>query len=684
MGDAPGAALKETDPAGLTLAAARVRVLRPEELAWVLAVPCAAVTIAAIVLVGPPLGHAFLAPRSERFFPGIRLAPEPVEHARYLLALLGGALLTVGVVLGARRRIALAPAATRALAFTARALLGVLLVLALLAQNHVGPRLYIAGEFLERLFTVPTLVIAGALAALLPVVMRGSSLSTRVARAARETRARRIGCLAIAVLLTATWLLTTFNTESTIGNSQFRWFTPVDMNETFAILDGRTTLVDFHALYARLWPYLAALVMKIAGNSSVGVWTATTAVSSGLALVAIYALFRRIVRSSPFALVLYLPFLATGFFVINRPIENQSSPAGIFSLWPMRYAAPYLVAWLVARHLDGVAPRRAWPLTLAAGLAVINNSDFGTAALAATLVALAFDGSLRSRRDLVKRAGEVAAGLLGAALLVSLLTLVRAGQLPDFGLLSEYPRLFAIGGLILEPMPVMGFHVTMYVTFVAAIAVAGVRAVRGGEQRVLTGMLAWSGVFGLLAGGYYLGRSDYIDLISLMSAWAFSLALLTVVVVRRLAARGWRRPDLAELAVLFGFGLAVCSLAQFPVPWNQVARLQRPSATLVDKQPAATRFVAARTRPGEAVAIVVALGHRIAYDLGLTNVSPYVNLEMVVTVEQLQTLLDSMRREHARRLFLESNMILPEELASLRRAGFAIAARSGAYLELAD
>jgi hypothetical protein len=61
-------------------------------------------------------------------------------------------------------------------------------------------------------------------------------------------------------------------------------------------------------------------------------------------------------------------------------------------------------------------------------------------------------------------------------------------------------------------MPLLGLHVAIYLTYVAAIGTATVRAVRGEDGRLLTGLLAWSGVFGLGVGAYFAGRSTPDDL----------------------------------------------------------------------------------------------------------------------------------------------------------------------------
>ena len=67
-------------------------------------------------------------------------------------------------------------------------------------------------------------------------------------------------------------------------------------------------------------------------------------------------------------------------------------------------------------------------------------------------------------------AREAAAGLLGALALVALLTLVRAGSLPHLGLLLEFSRLYGVDGWAMLPMPTLGLHLVVYVTFAAALA----------------------------------------------------------------------------------------------------------------------------------------------------------------------------------------------------------------------
>jgi hypothetical protein len=372
-----------------------------------------------------------------------------------------------------------------------------------------------------------------------------------------------------------------------------------------------------------------------------------------------------------------VPFLAgTAFLIVGR-----LSPVEIFSLWPMRYGGPYLLAWLTARHLDAAAPRRRWLLIAAGALVALNNLEFGLPAFGGTLAALAYADPPRSRRAALWLVRDAAIGLLAAVGLVCVLTLLHGGALPRFGLLLEFPRIYGIGGWVLEPMAAAGLQFAVYATFVAAVTVATVRAVRGDDGIPLTGMLVWSGIFGLGAGSYYAGRSDAVNLISLFSAWCFALVLLAVVAVQQTVSGSRTRPTLPALAVLFGCGLIATAVFQMPRPWAEIARLHHKTAP-VYKQAAAIRLVRATTAPGEKVAILISLGHRVAYDAGVVDIAPYSGIESMPTVGQLETTLAAMRRESVSRIYVDYDLTSSRQLAFLAGAGFAPAAREQRYLML--
>jgi len=654
------------------------RTLAPADAAWAALIPCALLALAAILLLAPPLGGVLFPVRRIDFWPSLAgdVAREPAEQTAFLLAL-GAVVLLSGAVLASTRRPLSLPARVSRLAVGGGQWALCAVLLAALAAQRLDryEATYTLGPTLRYVyFTWPTLAFAAALAASVPLLLRTEATRRRLAELLRETRARRRVAIALAASFAAAWLLTAINVDASVGNVNpaVRDMMPWSFDETYAILDGRAPLLDFHAQYGQLWPYLAALALAIVG-SGMGAWTGVMAAIGGAALLAVFALLRRVTRSSLAALALFAPFVATSFFMERGPLENRYGPANLYTIFPVRYAGPYLLAWLLARRLDGRRPRRDAVVFLCAGLVVLNNPEFGIPALGATIAAYLWAVPPRTPRAAARLAGAAAAGLLGALALVALLTFARSGALPRFGLLFEFARLYGVSGWGMLPMKPLGLHLVVFATFAAAATLATVRTVNRDPDVVFTGMLGWSGIFGLGAGAYFVGRSHPDVLVNLFSAWALALSLLAVAAVRALAARPSRRPHAVELAVLVGFGLAVASLAQTPAPWSQLERLADDTPTAVFRDNAYTHFLAAHTRRGERVAILNAGGHRYAYDLGLDNVSPYASSLAIVTVHQLRTTVDALRAAGGRKLFVALPATDPAAIAYLQRHGFAVA-----------
>jgi hypothetical protein len=618
----------------------------PAVAAWLAVLPSVAIVLLAMLLLGPPL-EQLLAPSGEaRFWPGIAwlVHPEPLEQARYVIALTGPLVLTAGTIFLVRRWHALStPMAARA-ATAVEWLLAAGLALCLLHLRAVRlPRIYDQRGDRVVYFTLPTLGVAAAIALATVILVRRPVVWGRLAHALRDSRWRVLAAMTLALLLTAITILPAIVTESSVlaANDEFIYHVRFVYDEATAVLDGRSPLGDFAAQYGSLWPYLVAATMGLLG-ASIGTFTTAMAVLTGTCLLAVFALLRRVTRSALVALALFLPLLATSAYRLHGSSAERFSLVNYFGTMPLRYAGPFLLAWLLARHLDGAWPRRAWPLFVAGGLVAINNGDFGIPALGALGAALLWcEPVTASRLRMLGR--EAVLGLAAAAAAVTLLLLLRTGEAPHPELLFRYARLFAADGFGMLPMrPLFGLSTIVFATFVATIGVATVRALERAPDRLLTGLLAWSGVFGLGAGSYYVGRSIPEVLTNLFPAWALAVTLLTIVVVRGLAARAGRRPRGLELACLFAFGLLVCSLAQTPSPTTQLNRIASNGSRFF-RHPPAEPFAAAHVPRGEPVAMLTELGHRVAFDLGLDDVTPYSGIESIQAEQQLDETLARLR-----------------------------------------
>jgi hypothetical protein len=646
------------------------------DVAWIGALPCALVTVAAIAWLGPPLGHLLFEPTGVHFWPNLlqsgAILPEPVEHGRYVFAVLGP-LLGAGFVLAFAHHRALRDLPGGRVAVLASQLLLLAALAASVVIQHIAPggpqeldppRAYLTWRALALALAFPALALGLA---------HSQAIVGWVTRALRETRPRGLLAVAAAVLFTAIWLLPAVNTDRSIVLTNINVVAnmPFWLDETFAVLNGRAPMVDFYARYSQLWPYVAGGVMSLLGTT-IAVYSLLMASATGAAMLAVFAVFRRIVKRSLLALALYVPFVATSFFQIESPLAERWSPVNAFSMFPMRYAGPYVLAWLTTRHIDRLRPHRRSLLFLAGGIVAVNNMDFGIPALAATVAALLLTSGRPDRAGVLRLGRDLAAGVVGAVVLVCGLTLVVAGSLPHLHKLLLFPRLYTVEGWAMLPLPAtIGLHTAIYLTFAAAIVVATVRAVRGEPDRVLTGMLVWAGVFGLGAAAYYVGRSARQVLVDVFSAWALALVLLGIVAVAAMRARRSLRPALGELAALVGLGVMVCSIAQTPLPWQQLERLDhRPLLQRIFVPTAEERFIARVTHRGERVGIFGPLGHRIAYDVGIRDVVPYATFEAIPTREQMREVIALLRRLRVTQVFLLTREATRDQLEAIEAGGY--------------
>jgi hypothetical protein len=650
----------ELDTATLVADSATREVAHDDDgtVAWIAALPLALVAVPLIALLAGPVGtlvspHADttdLLPWAQHYF-----RPEAREQGLYLLSLAVPLVLALVVVLAGGRVAALPPQRAARLALLARAALGVTVLACIVAQYQLryewtqGPPRY-------RFFTPATLLAGALIAGAIATAARSAAVRRRAHSALRESPARRTATGILVLAITALWMLHAPQTDSSIAWAPGGIMTHMayTSDETFAVVNGLTPLVDANPLYATLWPYLLALPLIVLGKTLL-VLTLTTSAITLLALLAAFGILRRATGSSLSALLLYLPFLATGLFVLAEDPSNGFTTAAYLADFPLRYAAPLLLAWLTARELERPAPRAPWALFAAAGLVLVNNVSVGLPALGATVATVALSGRT-TRRFWLAAAG----GLLLALAAVALLTLVRAGALPRFGQLFEFSHWF-LAGFGATPMHgVLGLHLVLYLTYVAALVTAVVRLRGRAPGRALTGMLLWNGLFGLGILSYFVAESGPLWLTASFSTWALTLMLLAFLVVRGLARRAPRWPDPAGLAVLLGTGVMVCSLAQATTPWSQLARLRgahhglRRTAAEVRPyvpDPRARAFVASLAdgqrfylKRGAPVALLFENSHRVADAYDVVNVSPYANAFELFARASLRRVVAALRR----------------------------------------
>jgi hypothetical protein len=638
-------------------------LLRPAQWGWLAALGGAALFGAAAALLGSSIGSELTAVPPDLFAdPSIDylVRPEPTELGRALVALAAPFAIALLVVAMAGRRW---PPVMRRLATVAAVVMQALVaVIGLVGVLHRDL------DFLDAdlaSFTTLALLAAGVLAVGALVLACHQPARRWIASLDRATSKSRWGSVVTvaAVSLTVIWLLpAVFREQNVVDGGQYVWgHLQVTFEDFSAVLNGATPAVDYASQYSALLPFLVDPMLSLTGSSPTE-FTLWATLLSLLALIAVYATFRIVTGSRIAAAGLYLPFLAASLLPLTDGGVERTFNADVYQILPLRYLAPFAIAWLLARWLSGL--RGAPPIAIfaVAGLAVFNNPEFGVPALGALVVAVVLHEASKtaSQRRLRALAWQAVAGLAVAVSVVFAITLIRSGELPSTDVWLLFSRLIGRAAFVLVPLPEVGLYFVLYITFAAALVVAGVRSAAREPDRVLTALLAYAGAFGLGAGLYYVGRSQPENLLAIYPAWGFALGLGVWLVVGRLAAAADLRTAVARVGVLgvgalFAFALLVTTIPTMPTPWRQLERIasssDAPSPTDVS---ANASFVREWSTPGESVALITTLGHYTAEEAGVDDVSPFNSPQHLISLTNLQLVLDALADAGGRNLFTTS------------------------------
>jgi hypothetical protein len=671
--------------------ASRLR-LSGDELAWLGAAASALAMVVVVGLVAKPLSD-FYPDADYPFYSGWsppKHRPEPLEAVRFLLAIAFPAALAVLVLsLSSRGR------GRQALELP---VIGVQVALVVfVGLMFWRERTSIAFDyaiFEPSLIPPPNLVAAAVIGlAVTALALRWRSERLRGLREAVAGlgAAPAWAAALLAVIATFLWLLPGVITDAGIAEAGLipLGHLPIEFDEFLAATNGRTPLVDYVPWYSSLTPIALSGWWPVF-DLSITSFTVTMVVISGLALLAVYAAFRNLTGNAWSALALYVPFVAMALQPWDTDGAAREFNGSYYAIMPERYLGPFALVWLCARHLRRGSPP-IWALYGVAGLAAFNNPEFGIPALVAVTVALPL-GTKRSGPVgpwLRGAAAEAAGGLAGAVALACAVVLVRSGELPDPELFA-YPSRLVREGYTASPMSLWGVHWILYVTYAAALLTAAVRHVNRSPDRVLTGLLAFAGAFGLLTGAYFAGRSLPWQLWGLFPAWGLALALLGLTAWRAL--RTARRDSLRRVAVgsfaaLAGFGLMVASIDRFPLPWQQLDRITAagdPPFDHLDQQ----RFIEERTEPGEQVLMLGwELEHRIAERAGVENVSPWLGAVVLLSANETRRAIDQLEEAGGMQAFVtiarsdfkaEDEAIAASVGRMLRERGYRIVSRDPA------
>ncbi len=351
-------------------------------------------------------------------------------------------------------------------------------------------------------------------------------------------------------------------TPATIRDSPHFAFTS---DEIAAVAAGRFPLSDYAPVYSNLLGYPVSALIHLVPSSATLVVVAWLLILQVIALgiaVALPVLVSGWRMIAPAAAVAILPSLAVTVELV--------SASTYFAVLPLRVVLPAIVilaAFLLLRGRPLLESRSLWRVVLLgflAGVAALNNTDFGVPVVAILVVVVLFVGHTFGGRII---AASVAAGSALLPFVLYALIGIAFNRPVDWSLWLAYPRIFGLEGYYNVAMEAFGLHIAVVALFVSATAVGVCMLVSGGP-RVST--LAYrQGLLLLLTGGwalltlpYFAGRSLTPTVIG---GYAFGVGLVIASFLplvrasyRALKAGTAQSPTGAAVSVALGAVMLAC------------------------------------------------------------------------------------------------------------------------------
>ncbi len=286
------------------------------------------------------------------------------------------------------------------------------------------------------------------------------------------------------------------------------------------VINGKSLLVDAHAQYGILTTYFPSLIFKIIGLSYAN-FVLYTMILAVIYAIIFFLLLRVLSKNSLLALIGILAYIKLAYY---RGIDPGWEAFVLPSSTPLRYFFDILVAFLVFNFFK-IGARPFKKLLLVSGVAVLAlfyNPEFGLpvfiaygAALATDLV-LAFINKEKGKDILsksLKYLFSLEIAVIAVVGIISFLTWVRSGVLPDWGGYLNYIFFYA-QGFNDAPMPIWGLYYLPLLTYLIGYYYLLTRIYHHQPKDVQ--LLIFLVSYGLMIFVYYINLSETHHLLTVI------------------------------------------------------------------------------------------------------------------------------------------------------------------------
>ena len=665
--------------------------MKHPRLFWATLLPVAAASFLAVHFLAPELVPTprTVAHLQKELIPtwAAGCAPEPLEQASYVLAVLLPVLLQFGITIALKHLGAFRREDPRSYWLSSLAVLSQLTVVCLLGYAWVYESEH---GWKTRLFDFPYAPLVLLLSASAYCGYRWLHPRHKEILGAAVKSLAKMSSLPwlIAVAWTSANLLKCVFTEGCFDQAPHTvtYHLPYTLGEFAAVLNGRVPLVDFYSQYQNILPHLFRPIFALAGLTITS-FTCAMALLSLVGFLLIYRVFSRLTGTDWRGLVLYLPWVPISLSNTERPGTLPANAFNYYAVGPIRYFGVFLLAYVSTWYLAAPRFRRLACAGFVGGLVALNNLDFGVPAWAGLWACIILfpptDRTVtRFRRTLRASAAFVASGVLAFTAFCSVIR-VGSGGWPDLVALVEYQRTFAVLGFYMIKMPSVGLHWVLYSTFATAVLYAVFVGFSEDHQqvrfrsRVSTGLLAYGGIAGFGVMTYYVGRSHPAVLITIFAAWAFVLALLVHRVLTDLHAarlRGGERsrsihaiPVAAALAVCAGLSPLALDIPHIAQDYERLSR--EPAVQAASVPSPFVSLISKYVGKNQPTVIIYPYGHLLAVQASVKNLFPFAHPNSVLLVDQSRLVLDQINKLPAGHNYVFAQLV-PAVADIMSRTGF--------------
>lgn len=605
------------------------------------------------------------------------ILPEPVEHARYIVALIVPTIILSLLFIFFQKSIASELTKLQGILIIGKKVeyfFGIILVFFIIYCLNIQNEIYSYSDNLHFYFVITFLLILHIYRS------RGNLFRTQLFQTFKttltdekktfEVKNSRSLSFVIGLLIFYIGTLSFYPGKSPEGISVNILYT---MDEFAAVINGLTPGVDFISQYSNYLPIIFSPLLRAIGLKTVS-FTLLMAALNMFSLYCFYLILRSVAQRQATAFLLFLPVLGAYIYpIFEYPDGYRYFVGSYYGAFPLRLI---MISWLAVGVLNFCKKQTIVSTLIAFTLSIVtafNNLDFGIPALGAFLATW---GCLQmhnwKNKDFVLRK-VILTGILG--LLIGICTylipvlLSSHGKFPNFENLTVFQRIFAKEGFYMLPLQSWyGLHTLIYITYMGSI-ILGLYGLLFNKKNsndnsfqsiaLTTPLLLFFGVLGLGIGMYYIGRTHWHTLVVMFPLWALTLGILFVHLhnsryIRKLENTSdinsltVVKISIISILIIFSFGLKY-----LPNVRTQITRLiyLEPRIVQNDKTLETLR---SQLPAGTVTALFFDESHRLANDLEVTNIFPFGN-PTIVLVKQLKFALDKIDEKNVKRIFTSTN-----------------------------